>query len=251
MHPDNLWDLQYPYSSPPYPVSSQLEDNTLMVPNSEPLIEIHPDVSKLMISMLDQIEKDELDWIKNKISEPTGINVPKKYSPVILIDSPTQDPEKPPIQNSKTSEYDPLFPSMNTHNCRMCHKDFKSKGALRRHITSKHTDSVFECEECNKKFLRKDSVRRHYSSYHKTVPLPEHLIVSSTSNSVPPKMVKFNLKSKTMNPPPVSQFADKAAEATTSGPQNTTDNKNMTSDNNALINKLLETLQALQKNQNN
>jgi DNA-directed RNA polymerase subunit RPC12/RpoP len=193
---------------------------------------IHPMVKEVMTSMLNIIEENELKEIQKKISKPCGINIPDKYQPAILIESPEQDPSVEKKKKKKqhlNPEYDPANPAI-THVCGECQKPFKSRGALRRHIQSLHSNENYECEECGKNLLRKDSIRRHYNTHHKGTSIPDHLVINSTDNSKPPKLVKFNLKSKTTEPAPQSQFS-----ALTS---------TVTNDNTDLIKKLIDTLQS-------
>jgi hypothetical protein len=195
-------------------------------------VTIHPEVQQTMDSMLNAIEQLEIEEIKSKVSQPLGINIPKKYQPAILIEPPENDPATTPKKRkNKHPEYDPLNPRIEhpTYPCNECDKIFKAKGALRRHKQSMHSNETFGCEECGKKLLRKDSIRRHYKTHHKDTPVPEHLIVNNNDNNTPPKIVKFNLKAKSSNPIPMSQFAP-VATATTN--------------NNDLILKLINTLQS-------
>jgi DNA-directed RNA polymerase subunit RPC12/RpoP len=184
-------------------------------------------VKEVMTSMLNKIETNELMEIQQKISKPCGINIPNKYQPAILIDSPENDPSKNKKRKLDLPEYDPTNPSI-THFCGDCHKSFKSKGALRRHVQSVHSNENYECEKCGKKVLRKDSIRCHYNAHHKGIPIPSHLVINSSDNSKVPKLVKFNLKSKTTEPAPKSQFSAQATKTT--------------DDNSDLIKKLIDTL---------
>lgn len=209
--------------------------------NNEDLLGIDPPTS---MSTTD-IEPLIHTAINDKTSEEPdntpklGINRPLFYDPTICISSPKTDPEKKGKKRRHTeSEYDPENPDIaKSHMCKKCDKSFMSKGSLLRHTQSNHSNESYQCEECGQKLVRKDSIKRHYRKYHPGISYPNHLIVNNNNTATPPKLVKFNVRSK--SPVPTSQFAELQPTETK---QKEPDNKK-----DEILNKILETLMSLKQ----
>jgi hypothetical protein len=175
---------------------------------------IMEDVTKVMNDILISIEIEEQSRkIKENHPKPIGLNEPQIYLPTKIITSPLTDPAKKrrkrpnQIDLPKYDPEDPTIKKQPNYDCTDCEKSFRTRGSLNRHRLSNHSEKTFSCDECNKTMLRKDSVKKHYQRQHPEVELPTYITMNTGDSLSPYKSVKFNLKSKTTEERPKSQFS--------------------------------------------
>ena len=58
------------------------------------------------------------------------------------------------------------MPKMNNRICRQCGKQYSSNCALRRHISSAHSNNVYKCKFCPATYKRTDNLNKHLADKH-------------------------------------------------------------------------------------